>query len=181
MTDDPIKLFVVVMTILLCVLGYVSYKTHKQTAAFEKAIEDAGRDAEKLKEHAGEVQMLCNQLKQSKLSQGYRTLIDQAARFNSIKLSNLTGPKQVKISTRGVEKRFTAKISRSGASRPLTRDQIAKFCRTVESDSRGILKTIEITMRRAVRKGGKGKAGTEDEVINDVYTVDIIFGLRVVN
>jgi len=181
MTDDPIKLFVVVMAILLCVLGFVSFKSYQQAAAFEKAIDDAGRDATKLREHAGEVQMLCNQLKQSKLSQGYRTLIDQAARYNSIRLSSLTGPKPDKISARGVEKRFTAKVSRSGASQPLTRDQIAKFCRTVERDSRGILKTIEIIMRRAVGKGGKGKAGTQEEVVNDVYTVDFVFGLRVVN
>ena len=35
-------------------------------------------------------------------------------------------------------------------------------------------------MRRATGKGGAGKAGTEEEVMNDVYTVTIIFGLRVV-
>lgn len=181
MTDDPIKLFVVVMAILLCVLGFVAYKSYDQAAAFESAVQSAPRDAKMLREHAGEVQMLCNQLKRAGVSQGYRTLIANAARFNSIKLSSLTGPKPTKISRRGVEKRFTAKISRGGGARPITRDQIARFCRTVETDTRGILKTIEITMRRAVGKGGRGKAGTEDQVINDVYTVDVVFGLRVVN
>ncbi len=181
MTDDPVKLFVVVMAILLCVLGFVAYKSYDQAAAFEKAVQSAPRDAEMLREHAGEVQMLCNQLKRAGVSQGYRTLIEQAALFNSIKLSFLTGPKQTKISARGVEKRFTVKINRGGGARPITRDQIAKFCRTVERDSRGILKTIEIVMRRAVGKGGKGKVGTEDEVIDDVYTVEVVFGLRVVN
>ena len=38
MTDDPIKLFVVVMAILLCVLGFVSYASYGPAAAFEKVI-----------------------------------------------------------------------------------------------------------------------------------------------
>ena len=123
--------------------------------------------------------MFCKQLKSSKLGQGYRTLIAKALQYNNIKESNLRGPKSVKIGVRGVEKRFTVEISRGSGVQPLTRDQIAKFCRTVEQDSRGILKTLEITMRRSSGKG-VGKAGSEDEVINDRYTVMIVFGLRTV-
>ena len=37
MTEDPIKLYVVVMTILLLVLGFVTYATWQQASAFEAA------------------------------------------------------------------------------------------------------------------------------------------------
>ena len=180
MTEDPVKLFVVVMAILLCVLGFVAYKTYDQASGFERAVQSAPRDAKMLREHAAEVQMLCNKLKRAGVSKGYRTLIATAARLNSVKLSSFTGPKEKKISRRGVEKRFTAKISRGGGSRAITRDQIARFCKTVETDTRGILKTIQINMQRVVGKGGKGKVGTEDVVQDDLYTVEVVFGLRVV-
>ena len=179
MTDDPIKLFVVVMAILLCVLGFVSYMSYGQAAAFEKAIAEAPRDAEKLKEHAAEVDMFCKQLKSSKLGRGHRTLIAQALQYNNIKESSLRGPKLEKIGVRGVTKRFTVEISRGSGVQPLTRDQVAKFCRTVEQDSRGILKTLEITMRRSSSKGSS-KPGSQDQVINERYTVVVVFGLRTI-
>ena len=180
MTDDPIKLFVVVMAILLGVLAFVSYKSYDQAAAFERAIESAPSDAKKLREYSGEVKTFCEQLKNLKVGADFRTLIAQALRYNNIQESGLKGPKPVKIGARGVEKRFTVDISRGGGAQPLTRNQIAKFCRTVEQDSRNILKTLEITMRRSTSKGD-GKAGTEERVLNDRYTVTIVFGLRTIS
>ena len=180
MTDDPIKLFVVVMAILLGVLAFVSYKTYDQAAAFERAIASAPQDAEKLKEYAGEVKAFYEQLKNLKVGKGFRTLIAEALRYNNITESSLNGPKSEKIGSRGVEKRYTVEISRGGGAQPLTRNQIAKFCLTVEQQSRNILKTLEIHMRRSTGKGA-GKPGTEERVVDDLYTVKVVFGLRTIS
>jgi hypothetical protein len=180
MTDDPIKLFVVVMAILLAVLGFVSYSAYTQAAAYEKAIESATRLDKELKKEAAEVQALCDRIKGTKINQGYRTLISQAAKYNSIKPTGLSSRSE-KRGVKGVEKRYKVEIGRSASGGGLTREQIAKFCRTVERDSRGILKTIEIMMTRVSGKGGADKAGRREEVVNERYTVTIIFGLRVLS
>ena len=54
MTDDPIKLFVVVMAILLCVLGFVSYASYGQAAALNRPL-PAGELMGKLVEETREV------------------------------------------------------------------------------------------------------------------------------
>ena len=180
MTDDPIKLFVVVMSILLCVLGFVAYASYNQANDFERALQQAPDHAKQLRELAADVQMLCDQLKDSSLGKGHATLISDAAKYNRIKLSSLgeeARPK--KIGTRGRERRFKVEINRSGGGRYLTREEIAKFCRTVENDSRNILKTIELTLKRDTSLKGI-PAGTVEEVINDKYSATIVFGLRVI-
>ena len=180
MTEDPLKLFVVVMAILLAVLGVVAYMSYEKAAEYEAAVRSAPGDAKKLREYASDILSLCKQLKQSKLDKGYLTLIERAARYHRIKLSsyNPQGEKSIP-GGRGKEKRFKVEVTRGRSVNPLTREQIAKFCQTVERDSKGILKTIELTMRRVTGRD-VGKAGTEEKVTNDTYTVTIIFGLRVV-
>ena len=180
MTEDPVKLFVVVMAILLAVLGFVAFASYNQAKNYEEAVRTAPGDAKRLREYASDILSLCKQLKQSKLDKGYLTLISRAAQYHRIKLSsyNPQGEKSIP-GGRGKERRFKVDVSRGRNVSPLTREQIAKFCQTVERDSKGILKTIELTMRR-VSGRDIGKAGTEDKVTNDTYTVTIIFGLRVV-
>lgn len=181
MSDDPVKLFVVVMGVLLLVLGFVALRSYDQAADYERAVQQADADAKRLRQYAAEVSGLCDQLKAGITNQGgYLTAIERAARFNNITLSQYNAVRDQPIGARGKERRFRVQVTRSRQSAPITREQIAKFCQTVERNTRGILKTIELTMRRATGKGGSGKAGTEDEVLNDVYTVTIIFGLRVI-
>ncbi|MHC4958975.1 MAG: hypothetical protein ACYTGN_11430 [Planctomycetota bacterium] len=180
MTDDPIKLFVVVMMILLAVLGFVTSAFYNQASALESAVVDAKRDAERLKEAAADVQSLCEQIGKG-IGGGYRGLIARAAQFNNIKISsNRTLRDKPVPGGRGMEKRFQVQVTRGRTTSPINRDQIAKFCRMVENDSRGILKTIELKLIRATGRG-QGKAGTEDRVVNDQWTVTVVFGLRVVN
>jgi len=180
MTDDPVKLFVVVMTILLGVLGFVAYASYNQAAAYERAVTQASGDATDLKKDAAEVQSLCEQIGKG-IGKGYRGLIQRAAQFNNVTLSNNRTLRDKPVpGGRGMEKRFQVQVTRGRTTGPINRDQIAKFCRMVEADSRGILKTIELKLIRATGRG-QGKAGTEDRVTDDVYTVTIIFGLRVVN
>jgi len=180
-TDDPVKLYVVVMAILLCVLGVVAYTSYNQAAAYEIALERAPRHAADLRDLAGNVQMLCNQLKRSKLSQGYLTLIESAVNYNRLTAASIgEESREKRIGARGKERRFRVEFRRTSPSRPLTREELAKFCRTVELDSQNILKTIEIHLSRHAGAGGIA-AGKEDEVVGDTYTGTIIFGLRVVS
>ena len=85
-----------------------------------------------------------------------------------------------RIGSKGIEQRFKLEIRSSGAgASPVSRDTIAQFCQQVELESRGILKTIELSLRRY--SGATGiPAGEHDEVVGDTYTGSIIFGLRVV-
>jgi len=182
MTEDPIKLYVVVMSILLCVLGVVAYLSWQQASAFEEAIDRAPHEAEMIKEYASEVKSLCDQLSGQKLRQGYKTLIEQAANYNGVRASKLgqeTKDKPVP-GGKGVERRFYVDVHRSGTSQPMTRDQVARFCSTVERDSRGILKTIEIDLTRHTGADGI-PAGREEIVDGDTYTGKMVFGLRIVN
>ena len=41
MTEDPVKLYVVVMTILLAVLGFVAYTSYQEAEAYEAAADRA--------------------------------------------------------------------------------------------------------------------------------------------
>lgn len=180
MTEDPLKLFVIVMAILLVVLGFVAYNLYDVAGQYEAAVRSAPGDAKRLREYASDILSLCKQLKQSKLDKGYLTLIERAARYHRIKLSSYKGQGEKTIpGGRGKEKRFKVEVTRGRNVSPLTREQIAKFCQTVERDSKGILKTIELTLRRVIGREA-GKVGTEDKVTNDTYTFTIIFGLRVV-
>ena len=68
MTEDPVKLYVVVMAILVGVLGFVANTSYKQASAFEQAIAEAPQEAEKFREISASVTGLINQLKRSKLT-----------------------------------------------------------------------------------------------------------------
>ena len=179
MTEDPIKLYVVVMSILLCVLAVVTYATWQQAKDFEEAVERVERQREEFKDYAKDVSTLCETLKRSKLRLGYKTLIQQARDFNRIKSSKLgEDPREPRIGVNGKEKRFRVEFRGSKAD-ALTREKVASFCRTVENDSRGILKTIEIELSRASNHGD-GRAGSKEIVRDDRYTGEVIFGLRYV-
>ncbi|MHC4451208.1 MAG: hypothetical protein ACYS0E_13900 [Planctomycetota bacterium] len=168
MTEDPVKLYVVVMAILVAVLGWVAHTSYDQATAFEQAIEDAPNDAKKFRELSGSVQGLVNQLKRSKLAgMDHITLVENAA------TTHLPGK----------ELRWKVEISRSGRGAgggPVSRNNVARFCRQVELDSRGILKVIEIELRRYHGEGGT-KAGAKQEIRDDLYTGQIVVGMRVVD
>ena len=61
MTEDPVKLYVIVMAILLCVLGYVAWDSYQQAYAFEAAIDRAPREAEQMQDLVAEVKALVKQ------------------------------------------------------------------------------------------------------------------------
>ena len=179
MTEDPIKLYVVVMSILLCVLSVVTYATWQQAQDFEQAVERIDRQRDQFKEYATDVSTLCEQLKRSKMRLGYKTLIEQACQFNRIQTSKMgADPREPRIGTNGKEKRFRVEFRGSKAD-ALTREKVARLCQTVESDSRQILKTIEIDLSRASNHGD-GRAGSTEIVRDDRYTGEVIFGLRYV-
>jgi hypothetical protein len=179
-TDDPIKLYVVVMSILLCVLAFVAYASWNQADELETALEIAPRQAKQLRKQGGEVQALCEQLQKSGVGKGFISSIQKAARVSGIPNAPITEDKSPKrIGPRGRERRFKVEIQR-GKTGPLTREQVARFCRAVERDSRNILRTIEIELRRHTGKGGFA-AGDRAEVVGDAYTGKIVFGLRVIN
>lgn len=179
MTEDPIKLYVVVMSILLAVLGFVTYATWQQAQAFETAIERAPRQAEEVKKYASEVSTLCETLKKSKVGVGFVTLIEQACKYNRMTPSQLgQDPREPRVGANGKEKRFRVAF-RGRQSEPLTRERVASICKSVENDSRGILKTIEIELARNANTGD-GRAGGKEIVKDDRYTGVIIFGLRYV-
>ena len=150
MTEDPVKLYVVVMAILLCVLGFVAWTSYKEAAAYEAALHRAPKEAETLKELASDVSGLCEQLKNSNLQRGYKTLILDAATNNGRKASRLGSMKDESVGRgrRGKKKRFNFVFGGSKMSPPGTRNQISRFCRQVEYDSQGILKTLEVKLSR---------------------------------
>lgn len=177
MTEDPIKLYVVVMSILLAVLGVVTFATWQQTSALETALERVDSDAQRIREYSRDVQKLVDQLTRAQLSRGPRTLIENAARNLGIAFTKLSEDPSKRIGTTGVEERYRFDFSGGRDSQALTRQQIAKFCQSVEMNSQGILKTIEIDITRS-RSQGAGAAGTEERVLDDRWTGKIIFGLR---
>lgn len=181
MTEDPVKLYVVVMAILLCVLGFVAWTSYKEASAYGAALERAPKEAETLKELASDVSSLCEQLSKSKLRRGYKTLIVDAATMNRLKASRSGSIKDESVGRgrRGRKKRFNFIFGGSKMSPPATRDQISRFCRQVENDSQGILKTLEIKLSRYTG-AGEPAAGQQEKVIDDRYKGTIIFGFQII-
>ncbi|MHC4937399.1 MAG: hypothetical protein ACYTHK_00335 [Planctomycetota bacterium] len=185
MTEDPVKLYVVVMAILVAVLGWVAHTSYDQASAFETAIQQAPNDAEKFRELSGSVQGLINQLKRSKLAgMDHITLVENAAttHLRGKRGIKRESPRRLKGQT-GKELRWKVDISRKsrgGAGGPVSRNDVARFCRQVELDSRGILKVIEIDLRRYHGEGGS-KAGSKAEIRDDLYTGFVVVGMRVVD
>jgi hypothetical protein len=180
MTEDPVKLYVIVMAILLCVLSYVAYDSYKQAHAYEAALERAPLEAKQMKVLATDVRGLVDQLSQSELKQGKKILIERVERAMHIphsSLDNQTPPLGGGI--KGREDRYIFEFGSGKSSPPQTRQTIAKFCEQVEIDSRGILKTIEIKLTR-VSGEGMPEPGKDEKITGDTYRGTIVFGVRVV-
>jgi hypothetical protein len=180
MTEDPVKLYVVVMAILVCVLGWVAHSSYEKAAAFERAIAAAPAQAEEIKKYAQEVGTLCEQLSGSKVVLGgnFLTLIEDAAGYNRVKDgADIKEDPDKRIGAKGVERRFKFGIP---AGNPVKRETVARFCQQVEKDSRNILKTIEISLRRHTGAGAVPAGQEAEGIVDDTYTGSIIFGLRVV-
>jgi len=185
MTEDPVKLYVVVMAILVCVLGWVAKESYDQASAYATAIDTAERDAKTFRQRATSVTTLINQLSASKLKDlDHITLVENAARTNlrGQRRINRESPRRLKGQS-GKELRWKVEIARAargGTGGPVSRNDVAKFCRQVELDSRGILKVIEIELRR-YHGEGTTKAGATEEIRDDVYTGSVVVGMRVVD
>jgi len=181
MTEDPVKLYVIVMAILLCVLSYVAYDSWKSASAFEAALERAPQEAEQMRQLASDVKALVDQLAKSGLRDGgERVLVLRVQQNAGINPSRFdTGPAPIGRGIKGVERRVTIDFGGGKASAPQPRDKLFRFCEAVERDSSGIVKTIEIKLSRATGEGSPDP-GKEDRVIGERYKGTIIFGLRVV-
>ena len=182
MTDDPVKLYVIVMAILIGVVGFIAKTSYDQATAYETAIQQAPADAKVFRQRAASVKGLIAQLKKSKLAtMGHIKLVETAAQ------ANLRGKRKISVDDAklpnrgGKELRWKVDISRSsrGGGGPVTRNDVARFCRQVELDSRGILKVIEIELRRSNSPGGP-KVGDDIEIRDERYTGHVIVGMRVV-
>jgi len=181
MTEDPVKLYVIVMGILLCVLAYVAVDSYRQANEYERALLRAPTEAKQMKELATEVQALVDQLDKSDMQRGKRTLIDNVARRMGIVHSDFD-QSQARIGRgiKGREERYKFSFGSGRSSTPLTRDRVAQFCQAVERQSRGILKTIEVRLSRVTGKG-VDDPGKAEIVTGDTYKGYVVFGLRVVD
>jgi len=185
MTEDPVKLYVVVMAILVLVLGFVAQTSYRQANEYEMAIVEAPRDAKRFRELSAVVMGLVNQLKRSELGKmDHITLVENAARNNlrGKRGINRESPRRLPGGS-GKELRWKVEISRSarsGTGGPVTRNDVARFCRQVELDSRGILKVIEIKLNRFNGEGAP-KAGADEEIRGDLYSGQVVVGMRVVD
>ncbi len=181
MTEDPVKLYVIVMAILLCVLSYVAYDSWKQAEAFEAALDRAPKEAEQMRLLASDVKALVEQLAKSGLRDGgERVLVERVQKGMNIVPSRFdTDPAPIGRGVKGKERRVTIDFGGGRTSRPLSRQEVYKFCETVERDSSGIVKTIELQLSRASGEG-LPDPGKEEKVTLDKYKGTIIFGLRVV-
>jgi len=182
MTEDPVKLYVLVMAILLAVLGFVTISSYNQAAAFEAALARAPRDAENLREFAADVNLFCEQLKGSKLG-GAKSplgLIEELARNKGFRPTGLRQDPRLKtISGNVKERRYVVELTRAQGTEPLPRAQVGEFCRDVELYSNGLLKTIEVLLVRAT--GPKTlDVGKHEDVTGDTYTFEIVFGNRII-
>ncbi|MHC4953161.1 MAG: hypothetical protein ACYTGZ_04670 [Planctomycetota bacterium] len=182
MTEDPVKLYVVVMGILVAVLGFVAKTSYNQAAAYEHAITEAPRQAKMIREQSARVTSLINQLAHSKLKDlDHIQLVENAARTHLGGRPSITPERPQRIPPRGKELRWKVVVSRGsrGGTTPVTRDKIAHFCQQVERDSRGILKVIEVQIRR--EQGEKSvPVGAPQEIRGERYTTTIVVGMRVV-
>ncbi len=181
MTEDPVKLYVIVMAILLCVLSYVAYSSYQEARAYEAALERAPEEAEQMRQLASDVKALVDQLARSGLKDGgERVLVERVEKSMGIVRSGFdTDPAPIGRGVKGKEKRVKIDFGGGRASPPLSRQQLVKFCEAVERDSSGIVKTIEIKLNRATGEGMQ-EPGKEEKVTGDKYKATIVFGLRVV-
>ena len=182
MTEDPVKLYVIVMAILLCVLSYVAIDSWKQANAFEAALERAPGEAEKMRQLAAEVKALVDQLARSGLREtGFEQILVERMKkkFEIVHSGYDTSPAQIGRGIKGTERRVKIDFGGSKASPPLTRDKIVRFCESVERESNGIVRTIEVKLSRATGDGAPS-AGMSEQVVGEKYKGTLIFGLRVV-
>ena len=56
----------VAIRVAIEVLGWVAHTSYEQASAIERAIEDAPKDAKRLRDHASVVDALCRQLSSDK-------------------------------------------------------------------------------------------------------------------
>ena len=171
MSDDPVKLYVVLMTILLAILVFVAVTSYNQAQAYESALELAPEQAQTIRTLSLEVTQLTSQLKSSDLrDKRPAAVISERARRYGIEPERVGEAGRVTpISGRVKERRFYIKISRK---KPVSRKKIADFASAVEDATRGILKTIEINISRV---GPGGKSGT---ITDDLYYGEVNFGFR---
>jgi len=182
MTEDPVKLYVIVMAILLCVLSYVAWDSYQQAHAFEEALDRAPKEAEQMRHLASEVKALVDQLARTDLTKGSeKVLIERVERSLGISHSGFE-PEIASIGRgiKGKEKRFIIDFGSGKSSPPLTRQRVKDFCEGVERASGGIVKTIELRLSRATGEGML-EPGKEERVVGEMYKGRVVFGLRVVD
>ncbi|HEX5137594.1 MAG TPA: hypothetical protein VFY93_11510 [Planctomycetota bacterium] len=182
MTEDPVKLYVIVMGILLLVLSYVAYDSWAQASAYEEAIARAPREADQMKQLASEVKGLVDQIAKSELRDGgERVLIERVEKTMNLSRSRYTSDTvNLGRGVKGHERRFTYEYGQGKASPPMRRGEVVRFCESVERASGGIVKTIELHLRRATGQDQQDPGKTE-KVTDDQYKAEIVFGLRVVD
>jgi hypothetical protein len=182
MTEDPVKLYVIVMAILLCVLSYVAFDSYRQSAALDAAIARAPREAEQMKQLASEVKALVDQIQKSELRDGGEKVLIERVEKNSRLTRSGYEPDVVPLGRgiKGVERRFKFTYGSGRASPALRREEIVRFCEAVERASGGIVKTIELQLRRATGDG-LPDVGKAEKVTDERYKAEIVFGLRVVD
>ena len=171
MSDDPVKLYVVLMTILLAILVFVAVTSYNQAQAYQRALETAPGQARTIRELSREVTQLTTQLKSSDLRDKRPTaVISERARQYGIEPERMgEASRPTPVSGNVKERRYYIKISRK---KPVSREKIAQFASAVERYTNGILKTIEINISRV---GPGGKSGT---VTDDLYYGEVNFGFR---
>lgn len=183
--EDPVKLYVGVMAILIAVIGLVAWKGYAGVQEYERALQVAPGQAKQIRETAADVNQLCTQLESSTLKRTREplSLIYQMCQSNRISdQPNLRQDRTDKSlrGTRAKERRFILTISKTGSQQPVRRDQIAKFCQDVERESNGILKTIELKLRRYTGADAPAPGKTEGKITDDTYVGDVVFGYRFV-
>ena len=171
MSDDPVKLYVVLMTILLAILVFVAVTSYNQAQAYERALELAPEQSRMIRELSGEVTQLTTQLKSSDLrDKRPKAVISERARQYGIDADRISeASRPTPISGKVKERRFYIDISRK---KPVAREKIAQFASAVERYTNGILKTIEV---RIDRSGPGGQSGT---ITDDLYSGRVTFGFR---
>ncbi len=179
MTEDPLKLFVVVMAVLLCVLAVVAVTAYDTADSYRTALDRAQSDAKEFSELASSVKKILDRVSKGELKGGYLPFIQTQERRHNISHSKFgKEPRPKSVGPRLEEHRFFVDFYRTRATKPLRRDQIARFCRDVERNSRGLLKTLEIRLTRVGTGAGAIPPGREDQVRDDTYTGRVVFGFR---
>ena len=159
MTEDPLKLFVVVMAILVCVVVVVAYSSYDRANDFQTALDRSHTDAKTIRELSTKVSAICRRIKTGQLEGGYLTFIGSQMRRHGIGYTSFGKQKSAKnVGPRLQEHRYFIEFYRGKKSQPLRRDQIAAFCRDVERKSQGLLKTIEIELTRSTAGPGASRA-----------------------